>query len=140
MQNKLLYLYKTLLREYKQAAYDFYMAAPRSNKVVAHNKIYNKHISEINNIEKLENILLDEKPRDLIEEKYELYKDIIEHLMVTDQEGNKIESLHHSGIYNPDGEEIMDYYDIQGTVENLGGDVTIHATIDEIIDFFKGKI
>jgi len=34
----------------------------------------------------------------------------------------------------------MDYYNIQGTVENLGGDVIIHATIDEIMDFFKGRI
>ncbi len=31
----------------------------------------------------------------------------------------------------------MDYYDMKGTVESIGGDVTIHATIDKLLDFFK---
>lgn len=105
--------------------------------------LYNKHSDYLDKIEKTKSLLEDKFPDekiDPVEETYELYKDIIEHLMVTDQTGNKIEDLHHSAIYSPDREVLMDYYNIQGTVENLGGDVIIHATIDEIINFFKGRI
>lgn len=29
---------------------------------------------------------------------------------------------------------------MKGTVESIGRDVTIHATIDELLDFFEGRI
>lgn len=111
----------------------------RKSKAILYS-IYNKHKEYLDKIEKTKNLLEGKSPNDIfdpIEEKYEFLKHIIDGFTVTDSEGTLIESLNRCCLLTSRGEVLMDYYDMKGAVESIGGDVTIHATIDELLYFFK---
>ena len=132
--------YRELLHSYKIFMERYYKQNENPQQFSILHTTYHKHSNYLNKIEKTKNLLenksIDEKI-DPIEEKYEFLKHIIDGFTVTDSEGTLIESLNRCCLLTSQGEVLMDYYDMKGVVESVGRDVTIHATIDELLDFFK---